>query len=332
MNLADLFKMGTLTASVNKLPQTSSKAGDLGIFAERGINTTFVVVEERHGRLFLIKNTSRNDTPPKTKNRKAKRRVFEVPHLPMPGELLPSDLQNFQPFGADQTVVNQQAVVINDKLAELRACVEITKEWHRVGAIQGKILDADGEVLWDLYDEFGVTAKRISVALGTDSTDVKKACLDAKRHAESKLTGVTATKFKAYCDAVWFDALTEHPKVVRAYANYQEAADRLGGDMRSGFRFGDIEFEEYTCTVTGSDGQSKAFFPAGKAFVFPVGRGVFQVSNAPANYNETVNTVGLPFYAKTKERDFNKGWDMEVQANPLTLNLFPEAIVELYIP
>lgn len=94
--------------------------------------------------------------------------------------------------------------------------------------------------------------------------------------------------------------------------------------MRSGFRFGDIEFVEYDVTVSG-----QKFIPEGVAQVFPVARGAFAMYNAPANYNETVNTIGQPYYAKAEARKMGKGWDLEVQANPLALCLFPEALVEL---
>lgn len=48
-------------------------------------------------------------------------------------------------------------------------------------------------------------------------------------------------------------------------------------------------------------------------------------------YGQTVNTVGQPYYAKAEERRMGKGWDLEAQANPLALCLYPEALVELKI-
>lgn len=50
---------------------------------------------------------------------------------------------------------------------------------------------------------------------------------------------------------------------------------------------------------------------------------------APANYTETVNTMGLPMYAKAEPRKFNKGFDIEAQTNPLNLCTRPGAIVKL---
>lgn len=323
MNLQDLFTVASLSASVNKLPVIPSKVGAMGIFDEKGITTTSVVIDEYEGRLVLVPNTSRNADPAPVKGGQRARRTFETLHLPISRPLLPGQLQGIASFGQEAATV-PQATVINDHLQELKNSIESTREFQRVGALRGKLLDADGAVIVDLFNEFGVTQKKITVALATATTNVRKACLDAKRHAESKLGGVMVTGFRSLCGPDWFDAFTDHEKVKAAFANYQEAQDRIGGDLRSGFTFGGIEFIEYDVTVSG-----QRYIPTNVAQVFPVGKGVFKMFNAPANYNETVNTVGLPFYSKGEERKMGKGWDVEVQANPLAMCLFPEALVEL---
>lgn len=323
MNLQDLFTVASLSASINKLPVIPSKVGAMGIFEEKGVTTTSVVIDEYEGRLVLVPNTSRDADPAAVKAGKRARRTFETLHLPISRPLLPSQLQGIASFGQETATV-PQATIINDHLQELKNSIESTREFQRVGALRGKLLNADGSVLFDLFSEFGVEQKKVTVALGTASTNVRKACLDAKRHAESKLGGVMVTGFRSFCGPDWFDAFTEHEKVKAAFAGYQEAQDRIGGDLRSGFTFGGIEFVEYDVTVSG-----QRFIPSNVAQVFPVGKGVFKMFNAPANYNETVNTVGLPFYSMGEERKMGKGWDVEAQANPLAMCLFPEALVEL---
>lgn len=325
MNLENLFTVASLTAAVNKLPVMPGKVGELGLFEERGINSTTVVIDEMAGRLVLVANTSRNGDGTPMQRGKRKRRSFEALHLPLTGQVLPSELQNIAAFGSD-TVEAGQARVINDKMQALKNSTEATREWQRVGALRGKLLDADGSVIYDLFSEFGVVKKSIPIAFGNPATDVRKLCLDAKRHAEKKLAGQMVTGFKAYCSSVFFDALTGHDSVKEVFANWQAAQDRLGGDMRKGFVFGGIEFIEYDVEVSG-----QKFIPDDVAQVFPIARGAFQLINAPANYNETVNTLGLPWYAKAEPRKMGKGWDLEVQANPLALCLFPEALVELKI-
>ena len=44
---------------------------------------------------------------------------------------------------------------------------------------------------------------------------------------------------------------------------------------------------------------------------------------------ETVNTIGLEYYARMDEKPKGRGFDLEVQSNPLTLCTFPEALIEL---
>ncbi|KJZ61701.1 major capsid protein [Pseudomonas fluorescens] len=323
MNLQDLFSVANLTAAVNKLPVMPGKVGAMGLFDEKGVTSTTVIIDEREGRLVLVPNTSRNDDPAPINGNKRKRRTFETLHLPINRPLLPSQLQGIAAFGQESATA-PIATVINDHLQDLKNSIEATREFQRVGALRGKLLDADGETMFDLYKEFEVSQKKMTVTLSAAGTNVRKACLDAKRHSESKLGGVMVTGFRALCGPDWFDALIDHEKVKAAFANYQEAQDRLGGDMRTGFTFGGIEFIEYDVTVSG-----QRFIPADIAQVFPMARGVFRLFNAPANYNETVNTLGQPFYSKAEPRKMGKGWDLEAQANPLAMCLFPEALVEL---
>jgi len=323
MNLQDLFSVANLTAAVNKLPVMPGKLGAMGLFDEKGVTSTTVIIDEREGRLVLVPNTSRNDDPAPIKGNKRKRRTFETLHLPINRPLLPSQLQGIAAFG-QESATTPIATVINDHLQDLKNSIEATREFQRVGALRGKLLDADGETMFDLYKEFEVSQKKMTVVLSAAGTNVRKACLDAKRHSESKLGGVMVTGFRALCGPDWFDAFTDHANVKAAFANYQEAQDRLGGDLRTGFTFGGIEFIEYDVTVSG-----QRFIPADIAQVFPMARGVFRLFNAPANYNETVNTLGQPFYSKAEPRKMGKGWDLEAQANPLAMCLFPEALVEL---
>ncbi len=322
MNLADLFQLATLTDAINKLQRAPSVLGDSGLFEEKGVNTTAVLVDIKEGRLSLVPAVGRNDDPTPVKGSPRTRRTFEVPHLPTSGQLLPTEL-NVVGLG-EENQLQAQATVINDKLQDLRNRLEATREWQRVGAITGKILDHDGSVLYNLYDEFGVSAKSVNVALATEATDVRGKLMEAKRYAEKKLSGFVVSGWRAYCDEEYLDALVRHANVQKAYAGYQEAADRLGGDVRKGFVYGGVEFIEYNATVG-----TQKFIAAGKARLVPITRGLFKLYNAPANYNETAGTIGKPFYSKAEPRKLGKGWDLEAQANPLALCLAPEALVEL---
>jgi len=324
MNLADLFTVTTLTASINKLPLMPSKIGALNLFQDEGVTTSTVTIEEWQGKLKLIPNTSVNADPIPLAANKRKRKTFQLSHLPEIRQILPSELQNIAPFGGETNVIQQQSTIINNKLQEMRNCIEATREWYRMGALSGQILDADGSVLIDLFTEFGISKRTANIAFSTSTTNVLKAVMDAKRSAETALGGNMATGWIAFCDAGFYDALVGHATVKAAFAGYQQAADRLGGDQRGGFVYGGVTFIEYNVTVSG-----QPFVPTNTARLVPLAPSIYKFYNGPANYIETVNTLGLPFYSKAEPRKMGKGWDIEAQANPVALCLSPEALYEL---
>ena len=326
MNLADLFQVVPLTEAINRLPVPPGTLARLNLVREKGIRTTSVAIELRQGRLVLVPNISRNAEPAPYGASKRGLVTLSATHLPLSAVVLPDEIQDVRAFGTDaiESGLQSQAAVINDKLAELKLSLEATRAWHQIGALRGKVLDADGSVIVDLFDVFGVTKKASNIAFTTATTDVRKAILDAKRYAEKKLAGVAVSGFKALCGADWFDALSGHATVKEAYANWQAAQDRLGGDMRGGFNYAGVEFIEIPDSVGATQ-----FIPADRAIVFPQTAGLIEVLNAPANYNEAANTIGQAYYAKAEERRMGKGWDIEAQTNPLTYCPIPEAVVEL---
>jgi hypothetical protein len=50
---------------------------------------------------------------------------------------------------------------------------------------------------------------------------------------------------------------------------------------------------------------------------------------APADFNETVNTLGQPLYAKQEPRKFDRGTDLHTQSNPLPMCHRPGVLVKL---
>jgi len=96
-----------------------------------------------------------------------------------------------------------------------------------------------------------------------------------------------------------------------------------GQTARRTFQYGGILFEEYRGSVGGV-----TFIPDTEARFFPVGTpDNFDLYYAPANYVETVNTIGLPKYAKTAiDAQFQKYVALETQSNPLPICTRPRTL------
>jgi hypothetical protein len=233
-------------------------------------------------------------------------------------------------FGGEDA--EQLGNLVNDKLETCRAKHDITLEHLRMGALKGVIYDADGTtVLYDLYSAFGVTQKQVDFVLGTAGTDVRAKCLEVKRHIEKNLKGEIMRSVRCEVSPEFYDKLTGHPKVEAAYANYVAAAERLGGDLRKGFTFGDIEFVEYLGEATSPSGATVRFIPAGDGRAYPLGTvQTFKTYVAPADFNETVGKLGQLYYAKIQEAKHGRGYDVHTQSNPLPLNQRPAVSVRVF--
>jgi hypothetical protein len=69
---------------------------------------------------------------------------------------------------------------------------------------------------------------------------------------------------------------------------------------------------------------------ASKAYFFPVGvPGLFRQYNAPADFVETANTIGLPRYAKQAvDQQFARWVMLHVQSNPLPICTRPRVLIK----
>lgn len=319
-----------LTRAVNLLPVKPTYFGDLGLFEEKGVRTTTVILDVRHGRFVLVPNRDRRDeaTPMAGRGGKWKTESFQTTHLPLSDVLLPDDVQDLRSFGTEQLSTVDQ--VLNDRMQDLKDSIMATLEYHRTGAVKGVVYDADGGVLLDLFDAAGVTPCKKTITMPSGETVkenvIKKTIYDVKRNAQKYLSGFVVERYEAMCSPSFFDALTGHALVRKAYEDWQAAQDRFGGDDRKGFTYGGVTFRDCSDEIDG-----KPLVADGKANFYPVAKGLFTTYYAPANWNETVNTVGLPFYAKTEPRNMGKGFDLEVQSNPVCICHVPAALAELSI-
>lgn len=325
---SDVFSMTSLTESINILPNNYGKLEAMNLFPQKSVRTRNIAVEEMNGVLNLLPTQIPGGNATVGTRGKRKMRSFTIPHIPHDDVVLPEEVQGIRAFGSE-TELQAMATVITDHLQSMRNKHAITLEHLQMGALKGNILDADGSLLYNLYDEFEITPKTVNFALGTAGTDVKKKCLEVVRHIEDNLCGEFMTGVHCLVSAEFFDALTSHSKVKEAYERWQEGA-ALRDDMRSGFTFGGITFEEYRGQASSPDGSARKFIAANEGHCFPTGTSqTFVTYFAPADFNETVNTLGLPIYAKQEPRKFDRGTDLHTQSNPLPLCLRPAVLVKV---
>lgn len=324
------FSMSALTAAINILPNNYDRLGAMGLFVDKPQRFRSVIVEEQNGVLTLLPTMPPGS--PGTVGVRGQRKVrsFHIPHIPHDDVILPEEVQGIRAFGSE-TELQTVAGVLAQHLQTMRNKHAITLEHLRFGALKGQILDADGSVIYDLYDQFQITPKTFTFNISNPKNewDVKKACLDVARYVEDNLQGERMNGLHAFVGADFFDKLTGHETVKDAYDRWLDG-QALRTDMRSGFTFAGITFEEHRGRAAAPGNTTRHFIEADEGHAFPLGTmDTFATYYAPADFNETANTVALPLYAKQEPRKFDRGTDLHTQANPLPLCHRPALLVKL---
>lgn len=320
---SDIFTLQSLTAAINEAEYKPRRLGELGLFNEQGVATTSVAIERDGMQLGLVPAKERGAPGTVVNANKRTGITFTAHHLPTTATILADEVQNVRAFGTEDQTQAVQGVV-NTRLGTMAARLDVTHEYHRIGAVKGQILDADGTtVLADLYSAFGITQKVVPMALSTDTTDVQLKCLDVLEHMEAGLGDLFFSGALVLCGKSFWRKLISHKSVRETYM-YQQS-ERLRADGRESFSFGGLTFERYRGNVGGV-----AFVADTEAYAIPMGTDeLFITRFAPADYMAAVNTLGLPLYSSSELLKHGKGVELEAQSNPIHLCTRPQAVIKL---
>jgi len=319
-----LFETVSLTAAINHQPYLPNYLGELGIFNERGVSTTTVFVEKKGETLQLVQSTPRGApaTPRETSKRDGV--DFRAPRLLVPASLFADEVQNVRALGSEdqlQGITEKR----DEKLAVAARDLDLTLEYHRLGAVQGKVLDADGSIIFDLYSKFGIAEPAAidfdlsadGVSVREKATEVKRAINQALGAARGLVTGVIAL-----CGDAFWDDLIKVEEIKATYLNQMAANQYRESSPLDDFRFAGFDWTNY-------QGYGDAKIADDEVRFVPVGvPDLFETVFVPADYVEAVNTIGLPRYAKAEEMRMGRGIEMETQSNPITYCTRPTALLK----
>lgn len=323
----DAFSVISMTAAINNLPFVPGQLGASGLFAEEGVPTLSIFIEEQDQTLGLVAPTPRGG-PGETAGKDGRRvRSFVIPHFQRDDAVMADEVQGVRAFGSESAVTTVEQLV-NRKMAKHALALDATLEHQRVGALKGLILDKNGATVYNLATEFGIALPAaVDFVLGTETTKLREKCYEVVTGIEDALDGVPYSGVVGWCGKDFWRKLIEHKAVKETYLNWTAAA-QLRGLPLDQFEFGGIIWKRYR---TGA--QAKAAL-GGSPYIgdndvrFAV-QGVpnlFVTWFGPADYEETVNTIGLPRYAKQFPMPNGKGRSLEVQSNPLSLCTRPKVL------
>lgn len=328
------FDVVPLTDAINNLKFVPGRIGQLGLFSESGITTTSAAIEQKDGQLTLIAPTPRGGPGHTVEKVGRNLRAVIVPHFEINDAVQADEVQNVRAWGSETEVETVQGKITEQQGVHTQS-MEATHEYSRIGAVKGLITYADGSTL-DLFDTFEVDQiAEIDFDLDNAapaSGALRTKCTAVSRLIANELGAIPFSGIWALVGDTFFDQLVAHPEVRATYLQTQAAAD-LRQPIASGngtafiygsFTFGGITFENYRGAVG-----TTAFIAATKAHFFPTGvPSLFRTYYAPADYIETVNTVGRRLYNKQYEMANGKGVHFDTQMNGLDICTRPRVLIQ----
>jgi hypothetical protein len=330
----DIFTMASLTDAVSHIDYVPGRVGQLGIFDVQGIPDRKVVIEEEYQTLKLVPTAPFGGVPAANTTDARKARPFIVPHIPVMDAISAEEIQSVRAYANGMAPQNARLTVESmrdKKLQQMQLKLQATLEYHRVGAIKGEILDADGiTTIYNLFTEFGVAQQTLNMALGSSTTDILAKIRQAQRLSLTALGNAAFTGWRALCGDTFFDQFVGHDRVEDKYLNSADARLLREPDLAYGaIAFGGVVWENYRGSVGGV-----SFVEGDKAYLFPTGvMGLFIQRNGPSDYVDRVNQIpsadGLPIEVRSEMKPMGKGIDIEAQMNPLCLCTKPRAVVQL---
>jgi len=265
---------------IEHLPQL---LGSMNLFEPIYSRSRTIAIAEKNQSLTLIP-TSENGAPPEELIPVGSNvRAFETPRIAKGSTIYAAEMEGVSNMPmADQTREVTQEVT--DRTAQIRDDFELTWEHMRLGAIQGKVFDADGStVLFDWFLEWNIARPaEIDFELDNENTDVRKKCRELSRLMQMAAQGVWTprTRIGAIVGDEFFDKLVDHKSIKETKLGTDNAEKLENIEGYSWIKIENITFINYR----GTDDKSRLAIATDKAQFFPINaRGAFKVGYGPAS-------------------------------------------------
>ncbi|WP_172123213.1 major capsid protein [Devosia sp. 919] len=332
------FAPNRLTESINIPPYDTGRPAQMGLFADTPIATTYVRLGLTDDEITIIPARERGGENNLNMRGDRQGLMISIPHFPLDDAITPSDLQNLLVWGEDY-VFQTLAGVYNEKLGSMRS--KHTATWNHLdwGALNGLILDAEGKLLLDLYDEFELIQHTVNFALDTSTTGIAAKNREAKALLRKELRGAATRGAVVLAGAEFFDKYVGHQNVLDNLKAYRDAGTNPGREeVEESFTFAGMRLErideEFQYRQPDGTFLTKEAVADDEAILVPLGTPYFKRYSAPpdtiANANQAPNP-GDKIFVSTDDLPHGKGQEIHTESNVLPICTKPGVIIKLTV-
>ena len=319
------LSLASLTTLINEQKYIPLEIEKEGLFTNEPIATTTAIIEYQTTSAGILEIKPRGSADGKVITADNGRSLpVTVPHIPTRAQVHVNEFAGIREFGSVAPRTFES--VLAKKIAKMKMSMMYTIEKHRLAALLGNFYDSNNRLV-SLATYFGYTPPAATaLATATSTTKYESVFAEIKLKVEAALDGTPFSGIDLWLEDSVFVALKGHPNIQKYYLN-TPSAPSLNADPLNEFNVMGMRVKRYR-------GSSECKIPVGEGIAIP--RGVpdmYMTYYAPGTGLGMENTMGLPFYAYSKEIDTSGlvvGVELGAQSNPLNIVTRP-AIVKLTI-
>lgn len=342
MNIRDYFqsfKNADFVEAIQDVPLQYGYINSLNMFNVKSTNQTAIIFDKDSSSITLLPQVNRGDkSSTQGHEHTADTFALKLAYFKHQDRLTGEDIQSWRQIGStdDQTIAKATA----EKLTDMRLAWDQTQEYMKLQAMKGIFKTPDGQVMANMFTEFGVTQDSVDFALGTSTTNVDQKIRQMKSLiSKSVLNGGAMSGVEVLVDPVFFDKLISHPNIKNAYQFYANSGKQnLRDDMSSYMKYGimdtfehrGVRFVSYDATFNLPNGTTELAFADSTGLAYAQGvRDLFRGYNGPSNKLSAANQPGQEVFMSTYMDPKDEYVEFEMEAAPLFFTTKPKSIISV---
>lgn len=339
----DALSVTTLQRVVKNVPFIPTMLGTMQLFQPKPILTKEVLLYEEDGNVRFIPITERGAPDIQQIRDQGRLRALSTSRLSKKDTVRAGELMGVANMALPENIRLRNAVeLVNDRATTLKTDLEATKELHRFGGLQGKLVTTreDGtSYIINFFTEYGIaepsavninfsTTAEADLMMNFQELFLQPMLLSLKNRATMN------TRVGALCGDGFWSKLMRHPAVRRFYELQQTGAamamgaagTNTGSNLWGHVYFAGIDWYHFR----GSTGGEIAV-PTQDAIMFPIGaQDVFNVYWSPGETLNDVSDKGQPEYLYIQPDVRNampEFVDIVLRSYPLYACIYPQCLM-----
>lgn len=355
------FMLADLSGEIQKLPNLYGFINSLNLFTAAPTTQHSVILDITKSDISLIDSHEKGARKADTQLGESLSQIaFPLINLKVVESLTPEEIQGIRQAGT-ANVPETEARVRARKLAKIRTRFDITNEFLKMGALKGKVYDAQGHLRLDMYAQMGVTKKTINFGLADQTGASFEAAIEELfSYMEDNAqmgTIIDGQDVVVLVNDIFFSKLVTSAYLRDAFLAQQTplSYQQITGSLRTGgtdgvqrhmnvFMYRGVKFVQYNgkfqdnrgklhyLVNTNADDSVKPTTGVGHAFpntTMVPNSELFQVAYAPVLKMGYANTLGQPMYVFEYEKDRDEGIDFEAHSILMPFCTRPQLLVDV---